>query len=106
MLLPQFVHPPNQAATLVWSLLCLATCTQTSPSSHQTSSLVSSLFESKPGHFDKMFGTFDESERLQMLQLAQETFSFAYDNYMKHAFPADELNPIYCNGRGPDLKDR
>jgi mannosidase alpha-like ER degradation enhancer 1 len=25
-----------------------------------------------------------------------------YDNYMKYAFPLDELNPLECSGRGPD----
>lgn len=33
-------------------------------------------------------------------------FTFAYDSYMQHAFPADELNPIDCCGRGPDLIHR
>ena len=27
-------------------------------------------------------------------------FQIAYDSYMKHAFPLDELNPIDCKGRG------
>lgn len=26
-------------------------------------------------------------------------FYFGYDNYMKYAFPEDELNPIDCQGR-------
>lgn len=59
----------------------------------------------KPGVYDKMYGTFNEAERLEMLKLARETFTFAYDSYMKHAFPADELNPIYCKGRGPDIEN-
>lgn len=59
----------------------------------------------KPGVYDKMYGTFKEAERLEMLKLARETFTFAYDSYMQHAFPADELNPIYCSGRGPDLEN-
>lgn len=29
-------------------------------------------------------------------------FEFGYDNYMKYAFPLDELDPIHCRGRGPD----
>ncbi|XP_052226391.1 ER degradation-enhancing alpha-mannosidase-like protein 1 [Dreissena polymorpha] len=29
-------------------------------------------------------------------------FYFGYDNYMKHAYPMDELDPIHCTGRGPD----
>ncbi|ELK15172.1 ER degradation-enhancing alpha-mannosidase-like protein 1 [Pteropus alecto] len=32
-------------------------------------------------------------------------FVFGYDNYMAHAFPQDELNPIHCRGRGPDRGD-
>ncbi|XP_054832204.1 ER degradation-enhancing alpha-mannosidase-like protein 1 isoform X2 [Eublepharis macularius] len=32
-------------------------------------------------------------------------FAFGYDNYMAHAFPQDELNPIECCGRGPDRAD-
>nr|CAB3240820.1 ER degradation-enhancing alpha-mannosidase-like protein 1 [Phallusia mammillata] len=30
-------------------------------------------------------------------------FYFGYDSYMKYAFPQDELNPIDCSGRGPDV---
>uniref|UniRef100_A0A914EPM6 alpha-1,2-Mannosidase n=1 Tax=Acrobeloides nanus TaxID=290746 RepID=A0A914EPM6_9BILA len=33
---------------------------------------------------------------------AKEMFYFGYDNYMEHAFPLDELDPIHCKGRGPD----
>jgi len=29
-------------------------------------------------------------------------FGFGYDSYMLHAYPADELNPLECTGRGPD----
>ncbi|PIO65438.1 glycosyl hydrolase family 47 [Teladorsagia circumcincta] len=29
-------------------------------------------------------------------------FYFGYENYMSHAFPADELDPIHCTGRGHD----
>ena len=32
-------------------------------------------------------------------------FFHAYDNYMTHAFPLDELNPLECNGRGPDKEN-
>lgn len=70
-----------------------------------SNSVAEALFRTKPGHYDKMFGTFTENERIEMLKLAKETFIFAYDNYMKHAFPADELNPVYCRGRGPDFDD-
>eukprot|EP00050_Salpingoeca_kvevrii_P021851 m.116661 g.116661 ORF g.116661 m.116661 type:complete len:573 (-) comp9504_c1_seq2:202-1920(-) len=35
--------------------------------------------------------------------LAQSLFTFAFDNYMLHAFPEDELDPIHCTGRSTDL---
>lgn len=43
--------------------------------------------------------------RAQMRDLARAMFVFGYDNYMAHAFPQDELNPIHCRGRGPDRGD-
>jgi hypothetical protein len=45
---------------------------------------------------------FSRSERLQYREKAREMFQFGYDNYMKYAFPQDELDPINCRGRGPD----
>lgn len=33
---------------------------------------------------------------------AKEMFDFGYSNYMEHAFPLDELDPIHCAGRGVD----
>mgnify|MGYP002378876864 CR=1 FL=1 len=45
---------------------------------------------------------FSRSERIQYREKAREMFQFAYDNYMKYAFPQDELDPINCRGRGPD----
>ncbi len=38
-----------------------------------------------------------------MRGMARDMFYFGYDNYMKFAFPEDELNPIACEGRGPDV---
>jgi hypothetical protein len=46
---------------------------------------------------------FSRSERLQYREKAREMFQFGYDNYMKYAFPQDELDPIHCRGRGPDI---
>ncbi|CAG0882674.1 unnamed protein product [Darwinula stevensoni] len=60
------------------------------------------IFRFRPDYLERQYGDFPESERLQMLQEAKKMFYFGYDNYMKHAFPKDELNPIHCNGRGPD----
>lgn len=37
-----------------------------------------------------------------MVNETKKMFYFGYDNYMNLAFPLDELNPILCNGRGPD----
>ena len=37
-----------------------------------------------------------------MLDESKKMFYHGYDNYMKHAFPQDELNPLDCAGRGPD----
>lgn len=40
-----------------------------------------------------------------MLQKARDMFTFGYDGYMQYAFPLDELDPIHCVGRGPDVDD-
>ena len=48
------------------------------------------------------FQIFPEHERLRLKEEARKMFYFGYDNYMRYAFPKDELNPIYCTGRGPD----
>lgn len=41
---------------------------------------------------------FAESERVRLKNMAKEMFEFGYDNYMKYAFPLDELDPIHCSG--------
>ena len=79
---------------------------EASHASRRTSSLIVSLFQTRPSNFDHTFGKFSEDERSEMLTLAKNTFQFAYDNYVQYAFPMDELNPIQCKGRGPDLIDR
>ena len=48
---------------------------------------------------------FPENERIKLRENARKMFYFGYDSYMKHAFPKDELNPIYCTGRGPDYEN-
>ena len=48
---------------------------------------------------------FPESERLKCKESARKMFYFGYDSYMRHAFPQDELNPIDCTGRGPDVSN-
>ncbi|KAA3672432.1 ER degradation enhancer, mannosidase alpha-like 1 [Paragonimus westermani] len=36
------------------------------------------------------------------LDKVKNMFDFAYANYLQFAFPADELNPLNCSGRGHD----
>ncbi|KZT74450.1 glycoside hydrolase family 47 protein [Daedalea quercina L-15889] len=36
-------------------------------------------------------------------QQVRSLWYHGFDNYMKHAFPLDELRPLSCKGRGPDL---
>uniref|UniRef100_A0AC35TLB5 Alpha-1,2-Mannosidase n=1 Tax=Rhabditophanes sp. KR3021 TaxID=114890 RepID=A0AC35TLB5_9BILA len=46
-----------------------------------------------------------DDEIVEAASEAKLMFKFGYDNYMKHAYPLDELNPVYCSGRGPDYED-
>ncbi|CAH2312693.1 ER degradation-enhancing alpha-mannosidase 1, partial [Pelobates cultripes] len=56
-----------------------------------------------PGdEYGRRYSSFPAGLRLEMREMARSMFAFGYDNYMKHAFPEDELNPILCQGRGPD----
>ncbi|GMT22061.1 hypothetical protein PFISCL1PPCAC_13358, partial [Pristionchus fissidentatus] len=45
---------------------------------------------------------FSSSQRSAALNKTREMFYFGYDNYMEWAWPADELDPIHCTGRGHD----
>ncbi|XP_069862122.1 ER degradation-enhancing alpha-mannosidase-like protein 1 [Dipodomys merriami] len=59
-----------------------------------------------PDEYERRYsGAFPPQLRAQMRDLARGMFVFGYDNYMAHAFPQDELNPIHCRGRGPDRGD-
>ena len=53
--------------------------------------------------FSARYGHFPESLRLEMLSEARKMFEFGYNCYMECAFPQDELDPIHCRGRGPDV---
>ena len=48
------------------------------------------------------YGYFDDAKRRELLETTRQMFYFGYDNYLKYAFPKDELDPIHCTGRGPD----
>lgn len=56
---------------------------------------------------EKLFSKdyFSDEQRLYMKSKVKDMFYFGYNNYMKHAFLLDELNPIYCSGRGPDKEN-
>ena len=54
-------------------------------------------------YYGDKYRHFSESWRLETKAAARDMFYFAYDSYMKFAFPQDELNPIACSGRGPDF---
>ncbi|KAL7065180.1 hypothetical protein AAHC03_05375 [Spirometra sp. Aus1] len=41
-----------------------------------------------------------------MLAKVREMFDFGFTNYMRYAYPLDELDPIHCAGRGYDFADR
>lgn len=43
--------------------------------------------------------------KLSLREKASSMFQFGYDNYLKYAFPEDELDPIHCRGRGHDEDD-
>ncbi|CAD5218218.1 unnamed protein product [Bursaphelenchus okinawaensis] len=73
----------------IWVILCL----QTADAFYRWS------------NFDKAYGPLG-SEQLEISRdEAKRMFYFGYDNYMTHAFPMDELDPIHCVGRGPDYEN-
>jgi len=40
-----------------------------------------------------------KEEKQGLMEKAKEMFYHAYNNYMEHAYPADELMPLSCKGR-------
>lgn len=60
------------------------------------------IFRKPLDDLERKYGSFPDELRLQLREEAREMFYFGYNNYMKYAFPMDELNPIMCSGRGPD----
>lgn len=49
--------------------------------------------------------TFSRGTRLALREKARGMFYHGWDSYMDYAFPDDELRPLSCSGRGPDLND-
>jgi len=50
---------------------------------------------------DQLFtGPFmSKDEKQDLMEKSKEMFYHAYNNYMEHAYPADELMPLSCKGR-------
>ncbi|MEQ2274267.1 hypothetical protein XENORESO_017436 [Xenotaenia resolanae] len=61
------------------------------------------LFDGNRDEYVRRYSSFPDSLRAKMKDMAKEMFYFGYENYMTYAFPEDELNPIDCEGRGPDV---
>lgn len=62
-----------------------------------------SFFDGNQDEYVRKYSSFPDALKAEMKDMAKEMFYFGYDNYMKYAFPEDELNPIDCEGRGPDV---
>ncbi|KAI6187184.1 Alpha-1,2-Mannosidase [Aphelenchoides besseyi] len=62
------------------------------------------LFQSSD--FNARYRPLSRSEVNDARSKALEMFYFGYNNYMKHAYPKDELDPIHCEGRGYDHANR
>ena len=77
------------------------TCSKVGENSPKKSYL--SFFEDGRDEYDRKYSSFPDTLKTEMRLLAKDMFYFGYDNYMKYAFPEDELNPIDCQGRGPDV---
>jgi len=54
---------------------------------------------------EAQYAHFSPSLREEMLAETKRMFQHGYDNYMQHAWPLDELNPLACCGRGPDTEN-
>ncbi|KAG7244691.1 hypothetical protein INR49_029710 [Caranx melampygus] len=77
------------------------TCSKVGEESPKRSYL--SFFDGNKDEYVRRYSSFPNALKAKMKDMAKEMFYFGYDNYMKYAFPEDELNPIDCAGRGPDV---
>ncbi|XP_061730614.1 ER degradation-enhancing alpha-mannosidase-like protein 1 [Nerophis ophidion] len=64
-----------------------------------------SFFDDHTDDYVRRYSSFSDVLKAAMKEKARSMFYFGYDNYMKYAFPKDELNPIDCEGRGPDVQN-
>nr|CAH8850216.1 unnamed protein product [Trichobilharzia regenti] len=79
------------------AILCLSVIYHVNPSIHDYGNSASHR-----SWLSFLNATMSSSEKRSLASLVYTMFSFAYDGYMKHGFPFDELNPIDCVGRGYD----
>lgn len=70
---------------------------------HTSKNSYLNYFEDGKDEYAQKYNSFPDNLKVKMKDMAKEMFYFGYDNYMKYAFPEDELNPIDCEGRGPDV---
>lgn len=70
---------------------------------HTSKNSYLNYFEDGKDEYAQKYNSFPDNLKVKMKGMAKEMFYFGYDNYMKYAFPEDELNPIDCEGRGPDV---
>eukprot|EP00051_Salpingoeca_urceolata_P018409 m.258201 g.258201 ORF g.258201 m.258201 type:complete len:682 (+) comp19186_c0_seq9:631-2676(+) len=55
------------------------------------------------------WSSFDPHESVDVAAMREQSrtmFTFAFDNYLEHAFPLDELDPIHCSGRSVDRRNK
>lgn len=79
------------------------TCAKAEEESPKRSYL--SFFDGNKDEYVRRYSSFPNTLKAKMKGMAKDMFYFGYDNYMKYAFPEDELNPIDCEGRGPDVSN-
>uniref|UniRef100_A0A3P9MP29 alpha-1,2-Mannosidase n=1 Tax=Oryzias latipes TaxID=8090 RepID=A0A3P9MP29_ORYLA len=93
----QRIHGPKYEETA-------ATCAKAGeePPKKKKKSSYLRLFDGSEDEYARRYSSFPDALKSKMKEMAREMFYFGYDNYMKYAFPEDELNPIDCKGRGPD----
>lgn len=80
-----------------------STCAQVGQSQQPPLRSYQGLFQAEQDEYVRRYSSFPDSLKTKMRDMARDMFYFGYDNYMKYAFPKDELNPIDCEGRGPDV---
>lgn len=64
--------------------------------------VIASIYPFVYDNYTSKYGSFTPEELLKAKKATREMFNFAYENYIRHAFPMDELDPINCSGRGYD----